>query len=231
MVGALRAGASRRPGASAPRLDSRTVDLRDTLALAWKRRWLVLGVFVLVVALAAAFAYSRPKEYESTATIALLPNTQRGQGLIPSDALNAILGTYATAAKSSTNIDRASRILGKPLPGTVDSSTEAGTGVLRIIGRASTPQAALTTATKASQAFVNSIRGNTLLVPNLINPAAPSTTPVQPRPPLIIAVAAVLGLAAGLMVAYLREHVRPARRHDRRPHGAHGCSGHRAHRA
>src|SRR3954464_2141579 len=184
------------------------MEFKQVVLTAWKRRWVVLWVTVICVGVAAAFASTRPPRYESTATIALTPDPKTGQGLVSSDNLSALLGTYVQTAKSTLILRRAEQVLGRPLPGTIDTATQAGTGILHISAVADTPAAAAEAAGGVAQAFQESIRDNQVLVATLVDPPSPSTTPVQPRPPLIMGVAAVLGLFAGLAAALLLEQFR-----------------------
>jgi succinoglycan biosynthesis transport protein ExoP len=184
------------------------MEFRDLLSLAWKRRWTVLGVFALAIVLSAVFASMLPERYESTATIALTPDVRRGQGFVASDNLSALLGTYAATAESTLNLRRAEARLGRPLPGDIETSTEAGTGILRITAEADSPQDAVASAAATAEALEAAIRGNRLLISTLVGPPAPPTEPVQPRPPLVIFVAGVLGLFAGIVLAYALEHLR-----------------------
>jgi succinoglycan biosynthesis transport protein ExoP len=185
------------------------MDLRQVVQTAWKRRWVVLWILVVAVGAAAALAATRPARYESTATIALTPDPKTGQGLVSSDNLSALLGTYAQTAKSTLILQRAEQILGRAsLPASIDTSTQAGTGILRISAVSQNPNEAAEAARAVAQAFQESIKSNQVLDATLVNPPSPSTTPVQPRPPLIIGVAAVLGLLAGLGAALLLEQFR-----------------------
>jgi succinoglycan biosynthesis transport protein ExoP len=184
------------------------MELRDLLATAVKRRGIVIMVLLLTTVLGAIFAFSQPKKYESVATIAFTPDVQEGQGFLPSDALEALVLTYGETAKSRVIVNRAETLHGGPLPGEVDTATEEGAGILRVIGEDTDPQGAADTARAVAQAFLASIQDNQLLVGRVVDPAVPATSPVQPRPPLIIAVSALLGLAAGLMLAYALEHFR-----------------------
>jgi polysaccharide biosynthesis transport protein len=185
------------------------MDLRQVFQTAWKRRWVVLWMFVVAVAAAAVVASSRPARYESTATIALTPDPKTGQGLVSSDNLTALLGTYAQTAKSTLIIKRAEQLLGRTsLPATIDTATQAGTGILHISAKSEDPNQAAESARAVAQAFQESIKNNQVLVATLVDPPAPSTVPVQPRPPLIIGVAGVLGLFAGLAAALLLEQFR-----------------------
>jgi capsular polysaccharide biosynthesis protein len=118
------------------------MELRDLLALVWKRRWVAIGVLVTTLLASAPGILSRPAKYESTAVLALTPDVKQGQGLVASDSLSALLSTYAETAKSSVNLARAQRILGHKLTADIDTSTEAGTGILRITARATNPREA-----------------------------------------------------------------------------------------
>jgi capsular exopolysaccharide synthesis family protein len=184
------------------------MEFKQVVLTAWKRRWVVLWVLIVCVGVAAAFASTRAPRYQSTATIALTPSAKAGLGLVSSDNLTAVLGTYAQTAKSTLILRRAEQILGRPLPATIDTATQAGTGILRISAVATDPAAAATAAGAVAQAFEESIRSNQVLVPTLVDPPSPSTTPMQPRPPLIIGVAVVLGLFAGLAAALALEQFR-----------------------
>lgn len=174
-----------------------------------RRRWVVLLVFLLTTALGAAFAFSQPKRYESAATIAFTPDFENDTGFVPpSDTLDGLVQTYAQTAKSRSIRMQAEQALGRPLPGTIDTETQQGAGILRIVGEDTDPNGAAVTARVVANAFIASIDDNRLLIARVVDPALPSSTPVQPRPPLIIAVSALLGLVAGLMLALALEHFR-----------------------
>lgn len=186
------------------------MQLNELLAILKKRRFGVLAVVMLTVAFAAALALVTPPRYESTATLALTPKLDPQEGFfgIGSQDLSALLSTYAETAKSRVNRARAQQVLGRPLPGEIDTSTVGGTGILRITGRAATPQEAADTASATAEAFQQSVKSNPVLVASLINPPEPPTSAVQPRPPLIVAVGILLGGLAGISYALLMERVR-----------------------
>jgi succinoglycan biosynthesis transport protein ExoP len=184
------------------------MEVRDFYDVAMKRRWTVVLVFVLTTCLGALFAFSQPKQYESTATIAFTPDLQNDPGFVPTDTLDALVQTYAQTAQSRSILKRAERALERPLPGTVKTETQQGAGILRIIGRDTDPNGAAITARTVANTFLDSIQQNRLLVASVVDPALPPSTPVQPRPPLIIAVSALLGLVAGVMLAFALEQFR-----------------------
>jgi succinoglycan biosynthesis transport protein ExoP len=183
------------------------MQLAELFAIIRKRRWLVILMVTMTVGAAAVVAVLRPPVYESTASLALTPKINPDRGFIGSQDLNALLSTYAETAKSQVNLARAQQMLGRPLPGEVETSTVGGTGILRITGRAASPEAAATTANAAAEAFSRSVARSPLLVVNLVNSAQAPESPVQPRPPLIIAISAILGLLAAVALALLRDRV------------------------
>jgi tyrosine-protein kinase len=184
------------------------MDLRDFFNLAWKRRWVVLGVLVTTLAVSVPAILGRPTLYESTAVLAITPDVTQGQGLAASDSLSALLRTYAETAESSVNLARARDVLGRSFSADMDTSTEAGTGILRISARTENPRESAAVAAAVTKAFQDSIADNKLVVATLVDPASPETSPVQPRPPLLFGVAAVLGLVGGLLLAFALEHFR-----------------------
>jgi len=165
-------------------------------------------VFALTTVLGAAFALSQPKQYESAATIAFTPDLEKDPAFVPTDTLDALVQTYAQTAKSRSIRVRAERALGRSLPGTVDTETQEGAGILRVVGKDTDPAGAAVTARVVANTFLDSIKENRLLIARVVDPALPHASPVQPRPPLIIAVSAVLGLIAGLLLALALEQFR-----------------------
>ena len=184
------------------------MELRDLFAVAWKRRLAVLAVLVLTLGFAALFAYSQPKRYESVAVLALTPDPSEGAGLLAADNLAALLGTYAETAKSTITLRRAERSLGRPLDADIDTSTEAGTGILRISAVGTDPEQAAVAARATATAFTDTLVSTQLIDVTLVDPPAPATSPIQPRPPLILLVAGVLGLFAGVLLAFALESFR-----------------------
>src|SRR5947209_8162570 len=157
------------------------MDLRDIAAIAWKRRLTVLLVMLAAIGGAAALAYTRSKQYQATATIAMTPNVKQGQGFVASDDLATLLSTYAAIADSATTKNNAAQILGHPLHASVSASTTAGTGILKISATSSSPAGAAAAAQALSQAFRNAIAGNNqLLVVQVVDPPTIPKTAVAP---------------------------------------------------
>lgn len=184
------------------------MEFRDFLALVWKRRLVVAIVFVAAIGLAAIYSFSQHKEYKSTATIIFTPDPKNGADFLSPDNLNALLGTYSELAKSDQTKAKAAADLGHKLPGSISTSTVTGSGVLGISGTDTSPQGAADTARATAGALMETIAGNGVLIASLVNtPVAPRTA-VSPRPKLIISMAGVLGLIAGVLLALALESFR-----------------------
>jgi succinoglycan biosynthesis transport protein ExoP len=182
------------------------MQFRDVLQAVWRRRWLVVLVLAATTLFSALFALSRPTKYESASTLALTPSSSAG--LITPEALNAVLGTYAQTAKSSLIKDKASKSIGEALPGSVETGTQSGTGIMQIIGTSENAEDAALVARATSRAFIEYLADNRFVEPEIVDPAPVPSSPVQPRPPLIIAIGILLGLIAGVLLAYFVEQFR-----------------------
>jgi tyrosine-protein kinase len=182
------------------------MEFRDIVRAIWRRRLLV-AIFVAVTTLfAILFALSRAPKYESVSTLALTPSSEGG--FITPEELDAVLGTYARTAKSTLIKEKAETTLGEPLPGSVETGTSPGTGIMQIIGTAESGDDAATVAQTVSTAFIKYLSDNKFVEPEIVDPAAVPTEPVAPHPPLIIALGLILGLIGGALLAYFVEQLR-----------------------
>ncbi|TMK57664.1 MAG: polysaccharide biosynthesis tyrosine autokinase [Actinobacteria bacterium] len=182
------------------------MEFNDVLRAIWRRRLLVV-IFVAVTTLfAVLFALSRAPKYESVSTLALTPSSEGG--FITPEQLDAVLGTYARTAKSSLIKNKAEDKLGEPLPGSVETGTSPGTGIMQIIGTAESGDDAAIVAKTVSTAFIRYLSNNKFVQPEIVDPATAPDSPVQPRPPLIIAIGIILGLLGGILLAYFVEQLR-----------------------
>jgi capsular polysaccharide biosynthesis protein len=184
------------------------MSLRDLMSIIWKRRIIVVVVLVFCLGISAVFAFSQPrKNYESGATIAFLPDPKRQEVSSP-ESLSTLLNTYAVVAQSETTIEAAEGFLGGPLPGTVSATPGSDSSILGISSEAANGEEAAETVRAVTKSLMKTIRSNGVVIPTVINPAFVSEEPIESRSPkLIIAVAAVLGLIAGVLLALLIENL------------------------
>jgi capsular polysaccharide biosynthesis protein len=182
--------------------------LKEILSVIWKRKLIVILVLVCCVAAAAAYAFSQPKkDFASSATIAFLPNPETKTVVSP-ESLSSLLSTYAVVAESERTLKSAEAILGHPLPGSVVASVAGGSLVLGITSQAPTGEGAAETAQAATKALIKSISGNGVFQPNVVNRPIVEAEPVESRSKkLVIAVAAIVGLIGGVLLALLIENL------------------------
>jgi capsular exopolysaccharide synthesis family protein len=187
------------------------VDFREAVQLAWKQRLLILTVLVLSVGGAALFAFSREEQYASDVQLAITPRVLEGDGtsgfIPPAETVSTVLQTFSKVAASDRNISEAEESCGGPLPGSVSSSTDVDHAVLTITGKGDTPESAATTARLATESFLD-LAPTQLVDIRQLNRARPPTSALPPHPPLIIGVAALLGLIAGFLLALFAEQIR-----------------------
>lgn len=183
------------------------MDFRELLLTIWRQRLAVLAIVLLAGLAGAAFASTRDAEYESTATVAITPDIER-VGILPTESLSALLGTYAETVESDAVIDAAEDDLGEPLRAEITSTTETGTGILRITARSTSRERAQEAAEAVADAFVDRTEGQEFLTAEILTPADIPEEAVQPRPPLIIATALLVGAGLAVLLALALDRIR-----------------------
>lgn len=53
------------------------VDLRDYIKVIWREKWIIVGIFLLAVGLAAGYSFTRPATYKTETTLAVTPNVSK----------------------------------------------------------------------------------------------------------------------------------------------------------
>ena len=179
--------------------------LNDLLRVFWRRKLLIVIVTLAVVIPSYAATKLVKKQYESTATIALIP---KQNDIVFFGLLDTISPYYADAATSHATLSQARQLVGINLCNT-SVETFKGTPIMKIHARCSSPRLAQLTAAGVAQALLNRDQNGELQIHsvNLImaDPAALPTAPVFPRTKLTLLVAFLLGLGLGLGAALLRE--------------------------
>jgi polysaccharide biosynthesis transport protein len=183
------------------------LNLREFGSIVWKRRYLVLLVIILCAAFGAVFAFSKEDRYEATSKVSVNPDVKT-QGFVPAENLTALLGNYAETAESLDVRETAEQDLGHPLDADINATNEAGTAILEISARADDPEVAQVAAEAVTEAFVDGIGPEEFVSVDIIDPATTPDDPVQPRPPLIIATAIVVGLGAAILLALAVDRLR-----------------------
>jgi len=181
------------------------VTLNDLLQVFWRRKLLIVIVTLAVVIPAYAATKLVTKQYESTATMALIP---KQNDIVFFGLLDTISPYYADAATSQSTLTQAQQIAGISLCST-SVETFKGTPIMKIHARCSSPRRAQLTAAGVANALLSRDQSGELEIHSvhliLADPPSLPTAPVFPRTKLTLLVAFLLGLALGLGAALLRE--------------------------
>jgi Mrp family chromosome partitioning ATPase len=177
------------------------MELRRLASAIWTRRWYVVAVLLTTTALAALFAAVRTERYESTSVLAITPSAEATGGLLSSSDLGTLMGTYERTAKSSVIRDEAAATLGRALDAKIDTSVESGTGILRITASSNDRVLAAEAADAVAGAFVASLDANRSITVEVVERPEPASSPADPRVGLVLAIAVMLGLGGGVLLA------------------------------
>lgn len=188
--------------------DSR-VSLREIGLLLRRRAPTVLFVFIVTLAAGVVLAATHAKRYQSQAKVVLTPLLGKQLTIIPAqDSLQALINGYAETAQSTSTSNAVQAQLRRPLEGKVSAFTQAGDNSVTIQVEAATPALAQQDTAALLQVFQASIKQNQLFNATLISPPALPTQAVQPRPPLIIGSAILLGAILSVLIAALVDYIR-----------------------
>ena len=189
--------------------------LEQGLAVLWRRRWTVLGVFVATLAAVAAVTYSLPKVYTSRAFVLVQP-AQQAQGDFAAVELTQTLAkTYAELLQSPNLAGRVQAALLLPISeeellDAVEVEPVTDTQLLAVEASAESPTRARVLADTYATVFVD--RADELgagvaspaelsIAESAFTPGAPS----QPKPRLYLLIGAILAAALAAAAALLRE--------------------------
>jgi|GEM_PF-4062886 len=185
------------------------VTLREIGALLRRRAGTVVLVLLVTLGVGVALAVTRKEQYQSQAKVVLTPVLGKNLTFIPAqDSLQALINAYAETARSAATVAAARQALGRNLQGTVTTFTQAGDDSITLSSTARSPAIAQQDTTALLRVFQASMQGNTFFTVSVISPPPLPTVAVQPRPPLIIGSALVLGLVLGFLCALSVDYVR-----------------------
>ena len=188
--------------------DSR-LTLRDIGLLLRRRAPILVLVFVVTLGVGVALAANRAKRYQAQAKVVLTPVLGKNLTFIPAqESLQALINAYAETARSASSVAAAETLLGRSLEGSASSFTQAGDNSVTLTAETASPLSSQQDTTALLKVFRASMRHNTFFTLSLISPPSLPTQAVQPRPPLIIGSAALLGLVLAILFATLVDYIR-----------------------
>jgi succinoglycan biosynthesis transport protein ExoP len=197
------------------------LDLRAYARLLRKRKWIIIFALIVCVALAAFYTARKTPKYEASATLFVgqpqITVAQLPTGLAVTNLSNQLLKSYAEIITSRSNALAAIADSGIPVsPGVVRSGLTAdpivGTLVLKLNYIGTDPSLAQQIVNAVADTFVAQINagnaGSKTAIPvRIIDRAVQPSAPISPNTTRNLTLAALLGLAGGVGLAFVIEHL------------------------
>ena len=161
----------------------------------------------IVAAGTVLYASHRPIEYQSSATIALLPDPSNPSTAVVYGQLAAsLLPTYLQVIESRTFLDRVARSLpfstsGESLQGRVWVQSVQAAGVMKLEARSPVPRRAEQIASAATKAFVASVASNGVVRVAVIDLPRVPEKPTAARSGVVIAAGSILAVLLAVLAA------------------------------
>jgi capsular exopolysaccharide synthesis family protein len=207
-----------------PRVTDLTSDPRadSPLGVVWRRKWLVLAVVVLGTAAAAIVSKTLDPVYEAESRLLVVQSSDRQSF----DAVQAAQVTARTYSEVLDSANLARTVAGRLGGGTTLDEVQAATTfepipetqLLRIGAEAPTARGAQRMANTYAQVFeayaAQRLRPTTQATVSIADLASLPAAPSRPKPTLYVMLAALLSLAIGIALAFVRD------RFDTRVEGA-----------
>jgi Mrp family chromosome partitioning ATPase/capsular polysaccharide biosynthesis protein len=175
----------------------------------WRRKLICLTVAVAVFLAGAGYALTRPKTYQSTSSVALLP-ISTNPGILPNypNLIASLIPTYVQLISSPALLNQVAATLPfaiseSKLAQQVHGQALSNAAVVNIVAQSGNPVRAQQIAARTTTVFIDALNGNGVVTPTIY---AQPTVPTKPAPPsiklllaVIFVLAVILGLGAGLL--------------------------------
>lgn len=189
-----------------------TLSEPNRFAILWRRKWIVIITTVLVAAVTLAVSKSLTPVYSTTATL-IVAQPGATQTFDTAQATEEAARSFAQVLGGTDFARQVAQSLGAGATGaTVSSQTSitsvTGTELITITAENSKPLLAQRIANTYANVFLGfapRLTPQTKATVSLANSATVPTAPVRPKPTLYALAAAVLGIAAGIALAFMRE--------------------------
>lgn len=181
----------------------------------WRRRWIVVATVLVFAAVAGIISTQLPKVYSASASLLVVQTTDR-QSFDAAQAAQVTARTYADIISGETLAAQVATRVGGGLSlakirNSVSVDPVPQTQLLKVKAEADTPELAQKLASTYATVFQSYARTNlaatTRAAVTVAEPAPLPRAATRPRPLLYSMIAALLGLAAGVGLALLRERL------------------------
>ena len=175
----------------------------------WRRKLICLTVAAAVFLAGAGYALTRPKTYQSTSSVALLP-ISTNPGILPNypNLIASLIPTYVQLVSSPALLNKVAATLPFAISETrlaqeVHAQSLSSAAVINIVAQSRSPVQAQQVAARTTTVFLAELSGNGVVAPQVYAQPAVPTNPAPPSAKLLLGViiflAVVLGLGAGLL--------------------------------
>ena len=175
----------------------------------WRRKLVCTVVAIVVLFAGAGFLLIRPKTYQATSSVALLPVSTNASAL-PNypNMITSLIPTYIQLISSPVLLNRVAATLPftiseGQLANQVHAESLSNAAVINIVAQSPNAVQAQQIASRTTAVFLTNLRGNGVVVPQIY---AQPTVPSRPASPgtklklsAILVLAVILGLGAGLL--------------------------------
>jgi receptor protein-tyrosine kinase len=183
------------------------------LGVIWRRKWIIIATVFVFGAAAGGISKTLKKVYSTSSTL-LVVQQQKSLTFDAAQAAQVVARTYSELLKSDNLAKRVAKSVGggasaATISSAVSVETVPETQLIKITAEDHSPKRAQAIANGYANAFDN--YSNTVLAPKtnttvtLADRAVKPSSPVRPKPTLYALLAALLGLAIGVALAFLRE--------------------------
>ena len=185
------------------------------IGVIWRRKWIILASVVIFAGIAGGISKTLKKVYSASSTL-LVVQPQKSLSFDTVQAAQVVARTYGELLKSDNLARRvATRIGGGASTRSVSRAVSIDpvpeTQLIKITAEDHQPKRARAIANAYANEFVTysstSLSPETKANVSLADKATTPSTPVRPKPTLYALLAAILGLAVGIALAFLREQL------------------------
>jgi tyrosine-protein kinase len=170
----------------------------------WRHKLVCCAVAAVVLVAGAAYIVTRPKVYESTASVALLPVSSNA-AVLPNypNLIASLIPTYVQLVSSPVLLNQAAaalpfKISGDQLANDVFAESLSSAAVINIVGESQDPVRAQQIAAVATAVFLARVHGNGVVIAQVYGRPTVPGQPASPRVKLTLAVVLVLAILLGL---------------------------------
>ncbi|AST93646.1 capsular biosynthesis protein [Sutcliffiella cohnii] len=195
-----------------------TISLKELFQTLKKRLWLIITITAIATATSGLVSFFLLTPIYQSSTQLLVNQTKSEQGFVDVNQIRSnieIINTYNVIIKSPAILDKVSQQVGggetfSSLNNAITVGAEGNSQVVKITVQHEDPVMAANIANTTAQVFQADVL--TLMNVdnvNILSPAQVSDNPVpvKPRPALNMAIAFVVGLMAGVGLAFLLEYL------------------------